>query len=339
MNKPIVGFCCFMFFALSGILQAQYTETINSNRPGESQGAFAVGTQVIQVETGVDFGNDTHELLNTDTDITGFNLDLRYGIWKEALEINGFFRYQSNEVAFTSGASEPRTISGIENVQLGAKYLVYDPYKNAEEEIDYYSYHANFKFKWKTLIPAISVYAGAVFDFTNDLETRREDGVSPNVTLITQNNWGRWVWVNNIIADRISTDFPSYSWITTMTHSLRPKIALFAEYQLVDGDLYSDNIVRGGGAYLFTKNLQVDISGLFNFKDTPSRWNVAAGLSWRLDLHKKDEKIEDTKEGDEENKDGKETASQRQARKINKKKKKRRDAVDPDGDGDDGGTK
>ena len=322
MHKPIYRRLTFLCFMISITMYGQYTETINSNRPGESQGAFSVGTQVIQAETGVDFGNDTHSLLNTDIDITGFNLDLRYGFWKEALEINGFFRYQSNNIAFSSGSSSTRRISGIENVQLGAKYLVYDPYKKGEDEPNLYSYHANFKFKWKSLIPAVSVYAGAVFDFTNDLETRREDGVSPNVAIITQNNWGRWVWVNNIIADRITSNFPSYSWITTMTHSFNPKIAGFVEFQLINGDLYADNLIRGGGAYLITKNLQVDISGLINFKDTPSRWNVATGLSWRLDLHKKDEKIEDTS-GDED-KDGKKkkkSASQRQAEKINKKKK------------------
>uniref|UniRef100_UPI0026324A4C transporter n=1 Tax=uncultured Dokdonia sp. TaxID=575653 RepID=UPI0026324A4C len=94
----------------------------------------------------------------------------------------------------------------------------------------------------------------------------------------------------------------------------------------------------GGGAYLITKNLQVDVSGLVNFKDTPSRWNLAAGLSWRLDLHKKDERIEE-KGGDDLDENGKKkskSASKRQAEKINKKnKRKRRDSVDPDG-GDDG---
>ncbi|SNS36256.1 transporter [Dokdonia pacifica] len=337
MCKPIHRLLPFLCLIASITMYGQYTETINSNRPGESQGAFSVGTQVLQVETGLDLGNDTHSLLNTDIDITGFNLDLRYGFWKEALEISSFFRYQSNNIAFTTGSSDPRRVSGIENLQLGAKYLIYDPYKKGEDEPNLYSYHANFKFKWKTLIPAISVYAGGVFDFTNDLDTRRPDGISPNIAIITQNNWGRWVWVNNIIADRVTSEFPGYSWITTMTHSFNPKIAAFFEYQLITGDLYADNLIRGGGAYLITKNLQVDISGLINFKDTPSRWNIATGLSWRLDLHKKDERIEDTSgDEDEDGKKKKKSASQRQAEKINKKnKKKRRDSVDPDG-GDDG---
>ncbi len=305
----------------------QYTETINSNRPGASQGAFSVGRQVVQGETGVDFGNDTHSLLNTDADIFGFNLGLRYGLLIETLELNANIRYQASQVSFTTGNASSEAINGLSNVQLGAKYLVYDPYKYATDEVNLYSYHANNRFKWKTLIPAVSVYASAIFDFTdNPFTPIVEDGVSPNIALITQHNWGRWVWVNNIIADRITTDFPSYAWITTMTHSFTPKISGFAEFQLVDGDIYADYLARLGGAYLITKDFQVDVNGLINFKDTPSRWNIGVGFSYRLDFHDKDQKLEikDTSKG----------SAKRQSDKINKKRK---DAVDPDGD--DGGAK
>ena len=314
--------------ATTGSITAQYTETINSNRPGESQGAFSVGTRVLQVETGFDIGNDTHSLLQTDTDILGYNLNLRYGLFFEKLELNGFMRYQRNEVSFISGSATPDVIAGLETLQIGAKYLIYDPYKYASDEVNLYSYHANRRFKWKSLIPAVTVYAGGVFDFTNSqFNSIREDGISPNLALILQHNWGRWVWVNNIIVDRAGTTYPTNSWITTLTHSFNSKFAGFAEYQLIDGDLYADYLVRAGAAYLITKNLQVDLSGLANFKDTPTRWNVSAGVSYRLDLHEKDEIIKDRDtDGD------KKSSSKRQAERINKNRK-RKDAVDPDGDG------
>ena len=303
--------------ATTSSITAQYTETINSNRPGESQGAFSVGTRVLQVETGFDIGNDTHSLLQTDTDILGYNLNLRYGLFFEKLELNGFMRYQRNEVSFISGSATPDVIAGLETVQIGAKYLIYDPYKYASDEVNLYSYHANRRFKWKSLIPAVTVYAGGVFDFENSqFNSIREDGISPNLALILQHNWGRWVWVNNIIVDRAGTTYPTNSWITTLTHSFNSKFAGFAEYQLIDGDLYADYLVRAGAAYLITKNLQVDLSGLANFKDTPTRWNVSAGVSYRLDLHEKDEIIKDRDaDGD------KKSSSKRQAERINKNKK------------------
>jgi len=323
MYKPTNKLFTFLCFITSITMYSQYTETINSNRPGESQGAFSVGTQVIQAESSIDFGNDTHSLLDTDIDIAAFNLDLRYGFWKETLEVSSFFRFRNETVNFTTGNTNPNKNTGIENLQVGAKYLFYDPYKKGEDKPNLYSYHANFRFKWKTLLPAISIYAGAVFDLENELTIGREQGISPNIALITQNNWGRWVWVNNIIADRVSSDFPSYSWITTMTHSLSPKVAAFVEYQLIAGDLYADNLIRGGGAYLITNNLQVDISGFTNFKDTPSRWNAAIGISWRLDLHKEEKIIEDTSKGKKDKSNSKKQGD--------KKKKKRRDGIEPDG--------
>lgn len=327
-------FCCIMLAFVSTLCTAQYTETINSNRPGESQGSFSVGNGVLQAETGFDFGNATHELLNTDTNIFGYNLALRYGLFFEELEINTFLRYQAEQVSFTTGAAGNTVQNGLENFQIGAKYLVYDPYKNAKEEINLYSYHANNRFKWKTLIPAVSVYLGGAFDFTERNNTSfspgssgvREDGVSPIAAIITQNNWGRWVWVNNFIYDRIGSNFPSKIWITTLTHSINPRFATFGEFQFISGDLYSDQLIRGGFAYLFTKDFQVDIGGLVNFKNTPSRWNVSAGISYRLDMHKKDKVIQ-------ESDDKKSSGSKKQAERINKKKKKRRDSVEPDGDG------
>ena len=43
---------------------AQYTEVINSNRPGVSKSAFSVGTGVVQLETGAFTVKEEHALAN-----------------------------------------------------------------------------------------------------------------------------------------------------------------------------------------------------------------------------------------------------------------------------------
>ena len=278
---------------------AQYTETINSNRPGESQGAFAVGTGVIQIESGITMGKDKHELLMTESNLYGLDYAFRYGFFKEELEISLMGSFLYDKTKMTIGATEEDFVrSNFDSNTLGAKYLVYDPYKKGEDPINIRSWKANRRFKWKTLIPAVSVYAGANFYFGDNAFMQEDEGmISPRVAVITQNNWGRWVFVMNIIGDKITEEFPTYAGIFTMTHSVNPNFSVFGEYQVIKSDIYSDNIARGGAAYLFSDNFQVDASVLFNFKDTPSRWQIGAGVSYRIDLHSEDVIREDKNVG------------------------------------------
>ncbi|WP_423818854.1 transporter [Salinimicrobium sp. TIG7-5_MAKvit] len=287
-------FFLFCFFG-SFNATAQYTETINSNRPGNSQGAFAVGPLVLQVETGAKLGNDNHELLQTDTDLWGIDYAIRFGFLFEELEINLMGSYLNQTTNYVVGANnEAYEISNFDANAIGVKYLVYDPNKDAKEKKpNLYSWKANQRFDWSTLVPAVSLYAGANFSFgDNPFLYEGQSKFSPRAAVITQNNWGPWVLVLNIIADRIGDDSPTYSGIGTLTHSFSKKFAVFGEFQTLISDIYSDEIVRGGFAYLFHKNFQADISGLINFKDTPSRWQVAAGVSYRFDWHKQDQYLE-----------------------------------------------
>ncbi len=274
-------------------LRAQYTETLNSNRPGQSQGAFSVGTGVYQAEIGGFYEKQSHNLLYTDIIGKGLDFNFRAGLWQEQFEVSLSGTYLSQEVTPTAGSASSYKQSGFPIVTLGAKYLVYDPYKNAKEEINLYSYRANHRFKWKILIPAVSLYIGTnyIYKNNNPFLPSSQSGLSPKVAVISQNNWGPFVWVNNIIADQLMTDFPTYALISTLTHSFNSKIAGFVEFQFLKSDIYADDLFRFGGAYLLTKDLQVDVNALVNFKDTPQRLQLGLGVSYRLDRHTVDEEI------------------------------------------------
>ena len=58
MKKHLVIF----LFLYPIVLSSQYTETINSNRPGTSFGAFSVGKNVLQIETGHKWFQFNHKL-------------------------------------------------------------------------------------------------------------------------------------------------------------------------------------------------------------------------------------------------------------------------------------
>ncbi len=282
----------FLLFTISLSFSAfsQYTETINSNRPGQSQGAFAVGNGVLQGELGAYSTNEEHNLLNYKAEGWGTDFAIRYGFLMEQLEINLEGSYLNDDVTYTSGNYPDFHESGFPKLTAGVKYLIYDPYKK-ERKINLYSYHANHGVKWRDLVPAVGAYAGINYIHSDNpyLPTSQE-GMSPKVMLITQHNWGRFVWTNNFIGDQIiMTDYPTYAWITTMTHSFTSRIAGFVEYQMIKSDIYADDIFRFGGAYLITKDFQVDINALTNFKDTPSKFQYGLGVSYRLDFHDHDE--------------------------------------------------
>ena len=56
MKKHLIIF----LFLTPLVLSAQYTETINSNRPGTSHGAFSIGKDVLQFELGISQLNLNH---------------------------------------------------------------------------------------------------------------------------------------------------------------------------------------------------------------------------------------------------------------------------------------
>ena len=325
----------FLFLITFYSVQAQYTETINNNRPGASQGAFSVGTKVLQVESGLAFGKEKHRLLETETGAFGIDYSIRYGFWKEELEVSFIGEFQSNSVTDNRGAvSNKFKESNFRSNTLGAKYLFYDPYKKMVlEGPNLFSWKANNKFKWRDLIPAISFYAGANFDFAdNPFTPESESSISPKFVISTQNNWvGGFVFVTNIVVDRVTTDAPSYGYILTLTHTLTDWFSIFVENQGFKSDFYSDQIFRGGAAALINKNLHVDASLVVNFKDTPSLLYGRIGMAYRFDMHDDDEYIEEKGKSGRKLKKQKKGGENKKQKK--KRKRKRKDGFEDDGDG------
>ena len=276
---------------IPSIHYGQYTDQINSNRPGETMSAFAVGKSVIQIETGVYGIKQNHSLLNYDANGFGIDATLRWGLFTEKLELIADIQYQ-NEKYTTLFNSSNR--ADFKQTVLGAKYLIYDPFKNSQKKVNLYSWKANHGFRWRQLVPAVSVFAGANFTMAdNPYSFSAESSISPKIMLITQNHLGdgRWVFVTNILADYITTDFPSYGYVLTLTRGFNDKWSGFVENQGFKSDFYSDAIVRGGAAYLLNKNMQIDASISTSLKDTPSALYGGIGFSWRYDGNYKEVRI------------------------------------------------
>ncbi|WP_298534034.1 transporter [uncultured Algibacter sp.] len=321
--KPKI-FCLLFLFSFQGF--SQYTDVINSNRPGVSRSAFSVGTNVAQIEIGP-YSVKEKRTPATPYEVSGFGVDFtaRYGLLLEELELNIEGTYQNDNKSFPLNQSTEINRANFKFLAFGAKYLVYDPLKKSEEEKpNLYSWKANRQFKWKSLIPAVSVYLGGNYDSdTNPYTAPGIEGFSPKFMIATQNNFaGGWVFVMNLIKDRIGTDQSDFQYILTLTHSFSPKWVIFGEAQGIKSDFYADNLFRFGSAYLFGKDFQLDAALTFNTKDTPSVFNFGVGASYRLDFHK-DKEI-----------DNGITAKEEGERQKNKKGRKRKLKDDLKGDTD-----
>lgn len=302
--------------------KAQYTDIINSNRPGESFSAFSVGRNVIQAETSFSYLNQRYTKYS-ERELKGYfiDLDLRYGLLKEELEIIAELQYRNQDLYFPD--AETISYSGFHTANIGGKYLLYDPFKNYEEKTNIYSWKANQKFKWRQFLPAVSVYAGAnLFFLKNPYKPDYESKVSPKIMALLQNHfYGGWVFVTNLYVDRIASKNTTYGWIFTTTKSINPSWSAFIEGQGYKAKRTSDFIIRGGAAYLLNSNTQLDISISKNIHDTRDLIYGGIGFSWRYDKLHQDEKY---------NKDGTKVVEEnpekeaKEAKKEKKRKKKRK---------------
>lgn len=313
-----IALCSSLFFIFQ--LHAQFTDQINSNRPGKSMMAFAVGKSVFQTETGINNFKEQHHLMNYTAKGYTTDLAVRWGLFKEELELLAEIQYQKDTYESLQNVL-PR--SALRQTILGAKYLVYDPFKNYEEKINVYSWKANHRFKWRQLRPAVAVYAGVNLNFSENVIFQNsgipEEKISPKAMLIAQNHFGnQWVLVTNLIYNKIGSIYASKDYIVTLTRGINKNLSVFVENQGYMGKYYSDGIVRLGAAYLFNDDMQIDGSIGTNIKNTPSIFYGGIGFSWRFRNNYKEVKL--AKPGTQSKMD----------KKMDKAldKKKRKDAVE-----------
>ena len=274
-------FLSVAFLLITATQYAQYTDIINSNRPGKSMSAFSVGKTVIQAEAGLYAIREKHDLARYEANGFGTELDVRYGAFFDQFEftLNTQYQYDWYQAPLIDD-----TRGGFRQITIGAKYLLYDPFIK-QDKPNVYSWKANHKFSWKQFIPAVAVYAGVNLNIGKNPFTFPNDRtLSPKVMVITQHHFGtKWVWVNNIIADKYMTDYPTLGIVSTMTRGFNMRWSGFLEFQGYKSDWYADTVFRLGAAYLVRENIQLDASFNKNVKDTPSLLIANVGMAWRFD--------------------------------------------------------
>ena len=298
-------------------INSQYTETINSNRPGSSLGSFAVGKDVLQLETG--FKNDLVNFDNVQINEQELNYKLRYGFLHENLEflIKGSI-INNNYLKQTENKPKPF----LKKTSLGLKYLVYNPFKNKKwYKVNLYSWRANNKIRAVDFIPALSINIGVIFnekDYLYSLNSNlglidlivnkksnenfflsenneiirkvillNEKSISSEINIITQNHFLRnWVLINNFSFEDLNYRISSTNYTLTLINNFNnPKWSAFIEYSKRKNKLFSSDYMSAGIAHLINKNFQININSGKNLINYKNYIYLELGLSHRFDWH------------------------------------------------------
>lgn len=281
--SPKTKTCIGLLIGLLSIeMSAQYTKKINSNRPSLSMGAYAVGERIVQLEGGYthweSYSDTSHDLYKANT----VDLDIRVGAFFEQLEFIGQINYHD-------GGFSSQHLSGFQTIELGAKLLLFDSYKNYQEKINIYSWKAYQRYKFRRLVPTVALYGGYQFHTTKNHFIPMPDGGS-KVALITQQHLSKkWSFVTNWYAENIEDElYTNIGYYATLSLMISERASIFAENQgkWFQKDTYhipfkETSWVRIGTTFLLTPDIQLDLHGAHTISHTPSQWQAGVGMSWR----------------------------------------------------------
>ena len=105
--------------------------------------------------------------------------------------------------------------------------------------------------------------------------------------LVTQNHLTpKMVLILNGIYDFIGSEaLAEKTVIASLSYAIKRKWSVFVEGQYSILPNYNEQIIRTGGAFLYRKNLQLDLYTGINFQNEPSREIIGLGFSYRLNKH------------------------------------------------------
>jgi hypothetical protein len=302
MNRLRVTLHLF-FVLIWTVASSQYTPIINSNRPGLTQGAYAVAPGVYQLEFGTSYRQDQFvSLAQAKSQGAGFTLDLRTGLILQNLELIYRVDYHNDQLEFNT-VSERVSYNrkGTKRNTVGFKLLLFDPFRNADwYKVNTKSYKANKGIRLIDLIPAISVYFGSELSFGNiypygepfspifNLKTPelKQDEISGELMLITQNHFlNNFVFVTNWGRRYLGSTYEQNYMSSSLMIPIKKRLMSFVEQVSVKSQLSSDIFLTAGAVYLFNENIQVDAFLSHTLKDTPAMFLAGIGVSYRIDRY------------------------------------------------------
>ncbi len=273
----------FFLVLSTNFMYSQYTEVINSNRPGFSESPYSVGTGVYQLETSFFYRKSDIYPTFSRPQSQGIDFLFRTSFFKEQLELNVNLSVQKDDISFQNIFNSNYFTKGIGKFTIGAKYLVYEPkYKDKSKEIR--SWVKRNSFDWKRLIPSVAPYVGINTNMVNDIYKKR--GISPKVGILLQQEISYdFNIITNVYYDYIGTENPELSYIITATYNFSDRWSTFFENQTRFDKFQYQNSIGSGIAFLFNRNLQINNSLRLLTNPNSTGFYGSFGISYRFNRH------------------------------------------------------
>ena len=282
-NRNLKLFLLLSILGFSSIY-SQYTEVINSNKPGFSESPYSVGTGVYQFESNFFFRNTSIEPTFSKPQSFGFDMLFRTSFFLEKLEINAQASYQRDKIAFKNIFTSHYFSSGLSKFTIGAKYLVFQQkYEDKSKEVR--SWKRRNAFDTKRLIPSVAIYAGMNTDFVTDIY--KTGSMSPKAGILLQNNLSvDFNIISNFYYDKIGTDFAEFSSIITGTYNFNNRWSAFFENQTIFQKNQNNTNLGTGLAFLLNRDLQINTSARLLIEGKAQGFYGGLGVSYRINRHK-----------------------------------------------------
>lgn len=235
-------------------LLAQYGEQIRSGRPGQSIGAFTVGTYVLQVQSGVTL--DWADWDQAESNGFASTTVIRYGV-KEHFEISGVLGFARNEQEVQDLVTKA---NGINNLQLGFRYNLRDGQGSG---------------------PNIGIQTRFKLNFTSNDFPQKNLGTT-TILALTQGLGGPFGMATNLgITWNGNQPDPIGFYTLNLGASLGQGWEVFIENygNLQSSDL--DTRFDTGVGYIVSPNLKLDFSAGWGKNEGISDYFIDFGFSWR----------------------------------------------------------
>ena len=286
MKKTTLQFRLTFFLVVSCFsgMHAQYTNVINSNKPGFSESPYSIGTGIYQFESNLFYQDMNAASADNSPQSLGIDLLFRTSFFLEKLEFSTHLTYQRDQVNPNNTFITDDFMSGLSNATIGAKYLVFQQeFTDKTKEIR--SWKRRTAFDKKRLIPSVAVYAGFNTNFLGELY--KTSKVSPKLGVLLQNDLSNdFNVITNFYYDKMGTDAAEFSYIITGTYSFSDRWSTFFENQGIFKKERKDTNIGTGIAFLMTTNLQVNASARGQFEGDSTGYYASLGVSYRINRHR-----------------------------------------------------